>query len=284
VRTRFALLALLAFLNTVALATEREWEPLRPRDYWIDAGLALGAFTAYTQLEQQDSRLGRANLVDESGRSAFRFSSRGQRHDAEVWSNVALTAAIAIPVGLDPALAWARDKSRAAAARIWNIDAQAFGLTAVLTGTAKALIGRERPYVHECRRNPQSDPGCLKEDKEEGLKSFYSGHSVYAFTGAGLTCLHHTELRLYGDHRDQVACGSAIGLATVVALMRVGADKHYVTDVSSGALIGFLSGYLFPRFLHSSQPARLNAGESRTLWLPMVAEDDTYGLTHLTYF
>jgi membrane-associated phospholipid phosphatase len=280
VRTKIKFLILifvgviLAPTNSLAAAA-REWEPIRPRDYWIGSGLWAGALVAYTQIEQQSGNLGHANFLDDAGRSAFRFSSAGQRQDAEAWSNVALTLAVAWPVVVDPYLA-------RQAGRISNINVQAFGLTAVLTGTTKALVGRERPFVRDCRRNPSSDASCSRIDREESLEGFYSGHPVYAFTGAGLTCLHHSELRLYGDYRDTVACGSAIGLAAVVAAMRVAADKHYVTDVSSGALIGFLAGYVFPKWLHKSQPVEeTSAGLS--YWLPMVA-DDTYGLTHLVYF
>lgn len=266
----------------MAASAAREWEPIQARDYWLNSGLAAGAFLAYTQIEQQSGNLGHANFLDDRGRDAFRFSSAGQRQDAEALSNVALGLTVAMPVLFDPALVWARDGNRRSAARIANINAQAFGLTAVLTGVTKALVGRERPYVRDCRRDP-GGAGCADFDQDEGLKSFYSGHSVYAFTGAGLTCLHHTELALYGDYRDRGACGSAIGLATVVAVMRVAADKHFVTDVSTGAVIGLISGYLFPRWLHSTRPTDL-ASASGIRWLPLIAERNTYGVVGVADF
>lgn len=268
--------------------TQREWEPMRSRDYWISSGLLAGAFVAYTQIEQQNGNLSHANFLDDAGRAAFRLSSAGQRQDAEDWSNVALSLTIAWPVAADSFLVWGRDGKARQAARIANINTQAFGLTAILTGTTKAMVGRERPFLRDCRRNPSSDPGCAHHEREEGLKSFYSGHSVYAFTGAGLTCLHHSELRLFGDYRDSLACGSALGLAAVVAATRLAADKHFVTDVSSGALIGFLAGYVFPKWLHRSQSVtEASAGRSsqtQSYWLPLMAEDETYGLSHLVYF
>lgn len=284
--SRALLLIFLFPLIASAEPAEREWEPLTSRDYWLDAGLAAGAFAAYNLIEQQDSDIGHANFLDDAGRSAFRFSSAGRRRDADAWSNVFLVGAIAIPVALDTLLVWSRDGNARSAARISNINAQAMGLTAILTGTTKALIGRERPYVTECRRNPGSDPGCRDLDHEEGAKSFYSGHAVYAFTGAGLACLHHTQLRLYGDYRDRVACGSAIGFASVVALLRVGADKHYVTDVSTGALIGLMAGYVFPRWLHYTRPAdsRENVRKVNAFWMPLIADDNTYGIARLIYF
>lgn len=265
---------------------KRVWQPLQTRDYVLDLGLAGGALAAYVLVPQQSGEVGHSNFFDDAGRSAFRLTSAGSRHDAHVWSNVFLAGAIAIPVAWDPALAWSRDRDSRASLRILNINAQAFGLTAVLTGTTKALVGRERPYVTECRRNPNSDPGCRNVDDDESIKSFYSGHSVYAFTAAGLTCLHHTELHLYGDARDNWACGSAIGLASAVAVARVAADKHYVTDVSSAALIGLFSGYVFPRWLHASEPAQEEPSASRHnsgQWLP-VASAKSIGLTYLNDF
>ncbi len=274
-------ISLITFLNfnAVAAPAERTWKPLRKSDYWIDAGLLAGAVLANTQIKQQSGDLGHANFIDDRGRDALRFSSSGQRHDAAMWSNAGLVAAVALPVFGAPALTGLRDNNWNSAARISNINAQAFGLTAILTGATKALVGRERPYVGECRRNPGADPGCADLNEDEGFKSFYSGHSVYAFTGAGLTCLHHTELRLYGDRRDALACGGAIGLATAVAVMRVAADKHYVTDVTTGAMIGLISGYLFPRWLHTSEPVESPADARLKLrWLPLVAEQNTLGL------
>lgn len=286
-QTKTILICFIFCFGPVAFANaQREWEPLSPRDYWIDVGLAAGAFSAYALIPKQNGDLGHSNFIDDAGRSAFRLSSAGQRHDAHLWSNALLTGVIALPVALDPALTWGRDHNPRSAARISNINAQAFGLTAVLTGTTKALVGRERPYVTTCRRNPQSDPGCRDLDNDESLKSFYSGHSVYAFTAAGLTCLHHTELHLYGDARDSLACGSAIGLATAVAVARVAADKHFVTDVSSAALIGLFSGYIFPRWLHEARPEGADALGSAKIsgqWLPL-ASDESLGFAYLRPF
>ncbi len=249
---RASLAVLLVFSCVVVSA--KELDPPRRSDYLLTGGLAIGALAAYKLIPQQEGSFSNSNFLDDAGRSAFRLTSAGQRHDAHNLSNFALAAAIAWPVVVVPV-------RKGSTIAVTNINAQAFALTAILTGTTKALVGRERPYVTECRRNPSYDPGCRSIEDDESLKSFYSGHSVYAFTGAGLTCF-------YSDGHDPWACGATIGLASAVALLRVTADKHYVTDVSTGAVIGLFAGYVFPRWLH--QPTTRRAGYTI---MPIIDQD-----------
>ena len=66
-------------------------------------------------------------------------------------------------------------------------------------------------------------------------RSFPSGHTSSAFTGAGF--IH----KRYGL---KYAIPAYIG-ATYVGYSRVQADKHYVEDVVAGALVGTLSSFYF---------------------------------------
>jgi len=103
-----------------------------------------------------------------------------------------------------------RDGSKPA----WQFG-KAFALSMVTTHSLKRIINKERP--------------------NGGNYGFPSGHTAAAFTGAAFI------ERRYGWTYGI----PAYMLAGFVAWSRVEADKHDWVDVSSGALIGVASAYLF---------------------------------------
>jgi membrane-associated phospholipid phosphatase len=77
-----------------------------------------------------------------------------------------------------------------------------------------------------------------------------SGHVSTAVTAASLICTHHLKLHLHDSAADGVTCGAAIGVAMVSAVSRIMSDNHYATDVTAGAAIGVISGFVLPMSLH----------------------------------
>jgi membrane-associated phospholipid phosphatase len=116
-------------------------------------------------------------------------------------------------------------------------------LASVLNQTVKFGVGRERPFVHVL---PEDQKPLTPKPTDNNL-SFYSGHTNLAFAlvvSAGTVA----ELRGY-NHRGWIW---AVGLpvATSVGLLRMAADKHYLTDVGIGALVGSAFGVAVPLLLH----------------------------------
>jgi hypothetical protein len=91
--------------------------------------------------------------------------------------------------------------------------------------------------------------------------------------GAGLVCSHHLNVPLYGNaYADAAACAIAAGAAVSTGVLRLVADRHYVTDVLAGAAIGAGAGFVMPMFAHYwfvefTEPSALVAGYT---WLPIV--------------
>ena len=82
-----------------------------------------------------------------------------------------------------------------------------------------------------------------------------SGHTAFAFTGAGLYCTNHTYQSLYADpDLERNICAASLMLAGVDGVARVMADQHYATDVIAGSAIGLFSGFVLPRLLHYYWP------------------------------
>jgi membrane-associated phospholipid phosphatase len=118
--------------------------------------------------------------------------------------------------------------------------AEAVGLTAVATQITKFSVGRARPYA------VGADPGALTDGPDSRL-SFFSGHASFSFSVATATA---TIMTLRGYRTAWLAWVIGLPLAVTTALLRVGADKHWLSDVVMGASVGSLVGVLVPWLFH----------------------------------
>jgi len=123
-------------------------------------------------------------------------------------------------------------------------------LAANAVGTAaKFVAGRSRPYAGEGK-----DMFHFFNFKT-ARTSFPSGHTVSAFSVASV----------YAYSYDSLAVkATAYGLAGMVALQRVYADKHWASDVFFGAALGTVTGRLV------TAKAR-RGGENKLTLLPVYA-------------
>lgn len=110
-----------------------------------------------------------------------------------------------------------------------------------LNEISKFSFARQRPDAHY--RNPASKTPASADDNV----SFFSGHTTLAFalaTSAGTVgSLRHYRL---------AAVMWAVGLvfATTGGYLRIAADRHYATDVITGALVGAGAGFGVPYLFH----------------------------------
>ena len=107
---------------------------------------------------------------------------------------------------------------------------------------AKFAFVRERPFAHydkPATRSPDDD------------LSFYSGHTTAAFavaTAAGtVSSMRHRRLA-------PLVWGAGMLTAVVSGYLRMAADKHYLTDVITGAGMGSGIGVIVPLVFHGSVP------------------------------
>ena len=99
-------------------------------------------------------------------------------------------------------------------------------LAAALELSLKGIIGRARP---------DSGLGASHFDPFSGSESLPSGHSALSFALA---------TSLAGDIRPTWARVGLYGLAAATALSRVNDDRHWLSDITAGALIGITSAKL----------------------------------------
>ncbi|MDB4955675.1 MAG: phosphoesterase PA-phosphatase related protein [Myxococcales bacterium] len=107
-------------------------------------------------------------------------------------------------------------------------------LSQLLTQAVKFAGGRARPFVHF------GLPGAPGVDDN---LSFFSGHTALTFglaTSAGIIA-HRRHYKL-----EPVIWGVGMTLAATTGYLRIAADKHYLTDVLVGAVVGVGSGLAVP--------------------------------------
>lgn len=265
--------------RTPPLRWEERWPRVRPWEYV--ATVTSGALLAYVHFGTY--RTGRplwrgGVLFDDAVQDALRLRSRPARERADRASDVfwglthlvpavdALVVALVVRRNLD--VAW----------QLLALDAEALSVMAFASRAMHKTARRTRPSFERCREDRNYDRRC---GATSGVASFWSGHFAMTAAAAGLTCAHHAQLPLYGGGwRDRLACAATIGTATMTGLLRVMADRHYLSDTLVGGAVGALVGWGIPTWLHyhwKGDPGRRRthqrARSSPPLLVPLAARD-----------
>jgi len=167
-------------------------------------------------------------------------------HTADVLSNVAAFGLLpAVTLG-GTALAAHDAGANANIGKDLLVVGEATILAQDVNQVVKFAVGRERPFVH---RLPEAQKALTAQPDDNNL-SFFSGHTTWAFsmaTAAGTVCSMH------GYKFAPWVWAGGLTVATGTALLRIGADKHYATDVITGALVGTAFGIGVPRLFHQPE-------------------------------
>jgi membrane-associated phospholipid phosphatase len=197
-------------------------------------------------------------LFDGAVRDALGGKSDGVRTAAARGSDVGELGLAAYPVLIDAGIVTWLSKGRGdVARRLVAVDAEAFAVNALLTSIVQRAAGRERPFAQGC--GTAGHAACTSPDDRN--TSFFSGHTSFAFTAATLLCFQHGRLDLYGD-ADGLVCPVALAVASLTGLLRIGADRHWATDVLTGAAVGAAAGSLVSITHISREPSSAVAGTS----------------------
>lgn len=111
----------------------------------------------------------------------------------------------------------------------------------------KFIVGRERPFVHALSADERQD----REPTSDDNLSFFSGHTTSAFA---LAVALGTIASMRGYRWAPMAWIVGLALATTLAYLRIAADRHYFTDVLTGAVVGSAFGFAIPYFFHAPRP------------------------------
>ncbi len=139
---------------------------------------------------------------------------------------------------------------------------EAVALSGTVSQLVKLSLGRPRPFIHYRNfRDPDRRP------RPDDILSFYSGHTALAFS---LTAATSTVAHLRGERGAPWVLGVGLGAGVVVGWLAIADDKHYLTDVVVGAVVGSAIGWGVPWLLHRSRGAvALPGGTARGAPTPL---------------
>jgi membrane-associated phospholipid phosphatase len=196
-------------------------------------------------------------LFDNWARREFVAHTPGLQSAAATYSDDMMLASIAAPFAIDVYLVTLGVHQNVdVSGQMLIINLQSLALTGFLSLFAEHAVARQRPYVQDCGpdghvRDAQGQLLLNSCSGPADNQSFYSGHSAITATMAGLTCVHHQHLPLYGGGAaDLFPCLVMIGASVTTGIARLMADKHWASDVVLGWSIGTFSGYVLPSILH----------------------------------
>ncbi len=115
------------------------------------------------------------------------------------------------------------------------LNFQVFAATGLLTNIAKFSFGRQRPYSFYITKDSNGVDDYL---------SFFSGHTSLSFAMATSTAYI---LEKENPHSSGMIWCTFLALASATGYLRIAADRHYMSDVLTGAIVGGLTGYLISK-------------------------------------
>ena len=225
-----------------------EWPRFSTADWIITAAGAAITITAAIIPPQNRHSLGGGIAFDDSARKTLRMPTPEGRYVARDASDVILSLEATWPFFVDALITtWWYRGSPDAAAQMALVDGEALAIVTALQGATNTIVSRERPYGQVCGTTPDL-PGATNDcEGNVRYRSFFSGHSAFAFMAAGLICVHHEKLDLLGGGAaDHIACVAGYAGAAATATLRLMGDMHYVSDVAIGASVGTLVGLAVP--------------------------------------
>jgi membrane-associated phospholipid phosphatase len=288
------LLALLLLVAAWIVPADARAQQLEWRGEWNRFGAWHGAATALlggsalgTELfweEPSEPNWTGPILLDDGTRTTLLASEDPGVERASFTSDILVGSLLAMPLLIDPAVAWFGRDSADVGAQMALISMESMAVSFLTVNVLKRVVARQRPPFGDCYNNPDANATC--DDRPN--VSFPSGHSASAWVGAGLVCVMHEKFELYGSgFGNRIPCYASLAGATTVAAMRIVSNNHYLTDTIVGSLIGFSSGYFLPKLLHfgfGSGKARLPGSEETSSMFTPVAGPNMTGFSYTLRF
>ncbi len=250
-----AAFALTATLGTLTPATARADAP-RPHQLKYDVALdatVIGASVAFvlgTELVKaakpltcrwcdRDGEIDHLNGLDRWGRTLKWRDPRRSQFVSNVTAFL-LEPAFAM---VDMIVVSASDDADRAFPVDLLVISEAVAVSTFLNQATKLVFARERPFVHAL---PPADRKTTPAPSDNNV-SFYSGHSAMTFS---LASAAGTVATLRGYRLMPLVWATLVPLAIATGYLRIGGDKHYLSDVLTGAVLGTAVGVALPLLFH----------------------------------
>jgi len=189
---------------------------------------------AKDQLLPSSCRWCDVNSFDKWGHDNIKWSDTGAANKAVYVTGYALAPMAAY--GLD-ALAAGHDGRFSDFLVDALLITEASAISCFTAELVKISTGRQRPYAHF--------GGGSKIPRDNN--SFYSGHTTLAFS---LAVSSGTVATMRGYRFAPLVWGTGLAIAATTGYLSLAADRHYLTDVITGAVLGSAFGFGIPYLFH----------------------------------
>jgi hypothetical protein len=269
---------LLLLLPSIALAADPDtvtWSPDWRRVKVPEAVGAVALTVADTEFDAQIPYPTHANwrggiLFDDWARKTLRGRTYSIQQTASSVSDMMFKVGAFVPLVVDDYFATlAVHENADVALQMLFIDLEAFSVSGIVSLTAEHTVGRARPFTEDCGLRDAAGHLLHQCGAPGDIRSFFSGHATATATTAGLVCVEHQHLPLFGGgFADLAPCLVMISVSLATGMLRIVYDEHWATDVVTGWMVGAASGYLLPAALHygfggKRPPGEIVAGELR---------------------
>ena len=242
--------AWIALLGTKASTAFAQIDPTfhpPPLFTWRD-GVLAGGFVAATILTRPIDKRAAVSLQD-----SLRQKNSIYQKSAAIVRNIALPGSTIIGPTMYAAGRLAHN-DKLAQVGLYGTEALVVG---ALTGTLlKDTFGRARPFVDTTGPNPDDWQLLRGFHGGESYRSFPSGHSTAAFAAAAAVS---AETSRWWPELTYFGIGPILyGGAAAVGLSRMYNNRHWASDVITGAMIGTFAGTKMVRYNRVHPDNRLN--------------------------
>lgn len=209
---------------------------------WRDGLLAAG-FIAATRLARPIDKQAAVALQD-----SLRQRSSIYQKSSAIFRNIALPGSTIIGVTM---YATGRLAHNDRLAQVGLHGTEALAIGAVTGSLLKDFFGRARPFVDTVAPNPDDWQLLRGFRGGESYRSFPSGHSTAAFAAAAAVS---AETSRWWPELTYFGIGPILyGGAAAVGLSRMYNNRHWASDVITGAMIGTFAGTKVVRY-HRTHP------------------------------
>lgn len=215
-------------------------------------------------------------VFDGWARDVFRGRTAAVQSFASTATDIMYKAGALVPFVVDDYFAaMSVHRNAEVGLQLMVIDFQSYGIAGLVSLAAEHAVGRARPYTESCDAKGQvrdANGHVLQTcGTSNDFRSFYSGHATSTATTAGLVCVHHQHLPLFGGGlADSAPCLFMMGASVATGILRLVYDEHWASDVMIGWIDGALSGYVLPSLMHFGFGSGRPIGEIRSGTLEMA--------------
>ena len=201
--------------------TNESYSNSKINNYWLALQISTFLYLEYgidhhVNVDEKSS----PNQVDQYFRNQVKWSTSKMDHAASI-SDLLLYGAFIGTIPLVPAF------SNNYYSKALKMSLNVISLNGIITNIVKMTVKRQRPDSFYKTR----------ADADDSFRSFFSGHTSTTFALGTSNAILLSEA--YPDKRNLIWFAN-LSLATATGYLRIAGDKHYLSDVFCGGIVGYL--------------------------------------------